>query len=164
MKNLNFLLIIFSVAGLISCDRKEKEKISFGELSRLEGNWVMEGAENPESNFMLESWTMVNDTLFTGIAYEVVNSDSTLAETIRLVIREGQIYYIPSVTDQNKGEPVPFKLTKSDSAHFVFENPDHDFPNTISYEFLGKDSLIASIAGRIKGEPRSMEFYYERKP
>ena len=129
MQKLALLILTGSLGLIYSC--KRKETVTFGTLSKLEGKWVMEGGDNPESNFLLESWTKVNDTLFTGTAYEVVNNDSTLAETIRLVIREDKIYYIPSVTSQNDGQAVPFQLTKSENNKFVFENKEHDFPNTI---------------------------------
>ena len=161
MQKVALFLLTGSFIIIYSCSRKET--VSFGALSKLEGKWIMEGGENPESNFLLESWTKVNDTLFTGTAYEVVNNDSSLAETIRLVIREDKIYYIPSVTNQNDGQPVPFLLTKSENNKFVFENKEHDFPNTIVYEFNGENELEASVAGTIRGELRSMEFSYKRK-
>ena len=160
MKKYLFLFAV-SAALMVSCSRKEE--ITFGNLQKLQGSWVMEGGDNPESNFLLESWSHVNDTLMTATAYEVVDGDSSLAESIRLVIRDGKIYYIPSVTDQNNGQPIPFVLTSSNNNRYVFENKEHDFPNTIVYELKGETELEASVAGTIRGELRSMEFSYKRK-
>lgn len=150
------------VIALTSCTPTEKEN-PFGDLSRIEGDWKMSGSDDPENDFLLESWRKVNDTLYIGKSYEVIKNDSTLTETIQLVATAGEIFYIPTVTNQNDGQPVSFKLIKKEGNTFIFDNPEHDFPTTISYELKSDHEMNASIAGTIKGEPRSMEFYYKKE-
>ena len=43
---------------------------------------------------------------------------------------------------------------------FVFENPEHDFPTAITYNFLGGDKLKASISGVVNEQVRSLDFDY----
>ncbi|MBK9423718.1 MAG: hypothetical protein IPN54_06270 [Bacteroidetes bacterium] len=64
------------------------------------------------------------------------------------------IYYIPTVTNQNDGVPIPFKLITSEAGVFVFENPTHDFPTKITYKTDQKNKLSASISGKINGEEK----------
>jgi hypothetical protein len=40
----------------------------------------------------------------------------------------------------------------------VFENPNHDFPNTIIYNKVEKDSLVAEISGMKEGVLKSELF------
>lgn len=160
MKFSKSVLLFCGIVAVVSCNRAKP--VAFGKLSQLEGTWVMEGSEKPDSNYQMEKWTSVNDTLMSGKAYEMVNGDSSLSESIQLVIRDGAIYYIPSVINQNDGQPVPFKMISNENGKFIFENREHDFPSTIMYEIQSDSVLNASIAGKIKGTERSMEFYYKR--
>ena len=148
------VLIIFLITGVMACKTADDP---FKELSQLEGNWVMrfEGG-----SAVVETWKKINDTLYTGKSFEVTEGDSMLTENLQLVRRNGEIYYIPTVENQNDRQPVAFKLTRHEGNIFTFENPQHDFPTTITYEFKGADSINATISGTIKGELRSMEFEY----
>jgi hypothetical protein len=44
----------------------------------------------------------------------------------------------------------------------VFENPQHDFPQRISYTLKGDGKLTAAIAGSKNGKTRRVEFNYQR--
>jgi hypothetical protein len=152
----SIILTVVLTIGIIACKTSVDP---FGDLVKLEGHWEMK-FESGEST--VEIWEKVNDTLFTGRSYEVAGGDSTLTERLQLVNRNGEILYIPTVTDQNEGKPVIFKLTKSEGSSFTFENPEHDFPNTIKYVFHGNDSLTATISGPFKEVVRELEFDYIR--
>src|SRR4030095_12760319 len=158
----NSILFFGFILALTSCKSPVKEN-PLGELSGIAGDWKMSGSEDPDHDFLLESWTKVNDTLYAGKSYEVIKGDSTLTETIQLVATNGEIFYISTVSNQNNQQPVPFKLIKKEGNTFIFENPEHDFPTTISYELKNDQEMNASIAGTIKGELRSMEFYYKKE-
>ena len=151
------LLTIVLAIGIVACKTSVDP---FGDLKNLKGSWEMkfEGGAS-----VIETWEQVNDTLYRGMSYEVTNGDSTLTERLQLVSRNDEIFYIPSVIDQNEGNPVEFKLTKREGGSFTFENPQHDFPNTIKYVFHGNDSLTASISGPFNGEVRELDFEYVRK-
>ncbi len=111
---------------------------------------------------VMERWKVVNDTLMEGISYEINGTDSVVSETVQLILRENEIYYIPTTAGQNDGNPIPFKLIKREGEVYSFENPSHDFPTIITYNFIDKSTLKASISGTIRGEVRSMDFDYVR--
>ena len=72
--------------------------------------------------------------------------------------RNGEVYYVPTVKTQNAGKAVEFKMTYSTDKEWVFENPQHDFPQKITYTMITGDSLVAEISGTIEGQLRSEKF------
>jgi hypothetical protein len=58
---------------------------------------------------------------------------------------------------ENK-EPVYFKLTTITDHSFTCENPQHDFPKTISYI---KDGI--KLKATISGNGKSIEYLFDRK-
>jgi len=153
MKQSSNLLLILLLVVLSSCKSKNE---TFESLSRLEGQWSMKFDQSE----VMEQWRLVNDTLMEGKSYEITGTDSVVSETVHLVLRGSEIFYIPTTAGQNDGNPVPFKLAKHEGDVFSFENPEHDFPTVITYNFINKSTLKASISGTIRGEVRSMDFDY----
>lgn len=84
--------------------------------------------------------------------------DTVVFETIRLIEEGGKLYYIPTVKNQNSGQPVRFAQKEISSSLLVFENQAHDFPQIISYRKVGADSLVAEISGKINGNDRKQTF------
>ncbi len=109
-----------------------------------------------------ESWSKVSDTELAGRSYLIKGKDTIILETIRLVRERHQIFYVPTVTQQNKGLPVKFALKKMTGDYMEFENPEHDFPQLITYRKIGPDSLIAEISGTLNGQKHTREFGMKR--
>ena len=67
---------------------------------------------------------------------------------------------MPRAFNQNAGKPVEFKMSAATPDSFVFENPAHDFPKKIIYQFVrGKNQILASI----EGNGKRMEWLYSKK-
>ena len=160
MKNI-FLLALVS---LFSCTNPNSESslqddkvTSFRELEKT--SWLIgEWASHSDGARISEVWKKVSDSVYQGKSYFIRGSDTVSSESISLIQRENTLYYIPVVKNQNEGQAVSFKLSVLDSTKFVFENPDHDFPQKIMYQQLSHDSLMAEISGTVKGEHRSERF------
>jgi hypothetical protein len=61
------------------------------------------------------------------------------------------------------GQPSAVFLSRTITDSMVlFENPEHDFPQTIGYQRKDSESLLAWIEGTDKGKPRRVEFAYRR--
>lgn len=88
--------------------------------------------------------------------------DTVVFEKIQLVSREGNLFYIPTVRDQNNGQPITFALRTLSPEMIVFENPEHDFPQVISYTKMSSDSLVARISGMRNGQHREQRFGMRR--
>ncbi|MEZ2334851.1 DUF6265 family protein [Mucilaginibacter sp. RCC_168] len=120
----------------------------------LLGDWQNKTAKGIST----ESWKKLNDSTFLGKSYVLRGADTVSAEHIRLEERHGNLLYTPTVKNQNEGKPVIFTMTTASAEGFVFENPEHDFPQKISYNLIGKDSLMAEISGTYKGKQRAIKF------
>lgn len=154
MKQQSSFVLVISFFALLTCCTSKNE--NFESLSKLEGQWSMKFDQSE----VMERWKIVNDTLMEGISYEINGADSVVSETVQLILRGSDIFYIPTTAGQNDGNPIPFKLTKREGDVYSFENPTHDFPTIITYNFIDKSTLKASISGTIRGEVRSMDFDY----
>jgi hypothetical protein len=155
-------LLIFSS---IQCNR-EKAKVSYESLPiRMQQiSWIIGEWHQPDSNgFYYEVWDIVDDHSFKGYGYMVLKNDTIFSERLEIKESGGEIYYIPTLTDQNSGQPVMFRLTKLNDSLMIFENPDHDFPQRIVYTHFSEDSLHAWIEGMDKGKERREDFRLVRK-
>jgi len=109
-----------------------------------------------------ELWTVADDSTYHGRNYYLKGTDTVVLETIRLEAREGKLFYIPTVQGQNNDQPVTFTGTSLTDSVLVFENPDHDFPQVITYTRLAMDSLVAEISGTVGQQRKAMQFRMRR--
>src|SRR5688572_19272400 len=76
----------------------------------LNGTWEM---PNPNGSYRLETWEEKDRTTMTGKGMKLVGIDTTLLESIQLYADRKDIWYVPTVADQNDGAPVAFKMVSS---------------------------------------------------
>ena len=109
------------------------------QLYPLEGTWQ----RTTKDGFAYESWEIKKPNLMLGKGYTGSGNETILLENLRLFIENGKIIYEATVPDQNGGKPVRFPMVEADRSNkeFIFENPAHDFPQRIVYQFIGVDSL-----------------------
>ena len=150
MKNIGILSAILTFT-FISCHFAGKQKNAIpgnenvqpiGKVIWLVGNWQKQS----EKGILTEAWRKLDDSTLVGRSYLISEADTLLLESIRLEQRTGKLYYIPTVSDQNEGQPVVFAQTNLTDSTVIFENPKHDFPQKITYSLLVNDSLPAEIA------------------
>lgn len=116
-------------------------------IDKLEGTWQVKGKNQ------FESWKKVAEYEMEGEGYEQKGQKhKTVRETLLISGHpKGAIYFEATVPDQNEGKTIPFVLTKSDRRNLVFENPKHDFPQKIHYQFKGKKRLKVLVSAGEKG-------------
>ena len=152
---------------LISCKNNQEanSEIITKPANQLEAaNWLIGKWGNSENGIdATEIWARENDSVYTGISYSIRDKKDTVSlERIRLEKQNDKLVYVPVVKEQNAGEVVKFTLTSSVGQQLIFENPEHDFPQKVSYKLITKDSLIAEISGIYKGKERSEKFPMHR--
>lgn len=127
------------------------------QISKAE--WLAGTWENKTSRgITYETWKKVNAQELRGASYSLKGTDTLFHETVRLLQKDDQLYYIPTVNGQNNGQPVRFALKEATDERLVFENPQHDFPQVVSYSRIGADSLVAKISGTRNGRFREAAF------
>ncbi|SDI94298.1 DUF6265 family protein [Chryseobacterium jejuense] len=128
------------------------------EIHKLEwllGTWE---TKTPKGS-LYETWIKKNDTEFHGESYYLKNKDTIHFESVRLVEKDKKLHYIVSVKGQHDEQPVDFISTpNSTSTSLVFENRQNDFPQTITYKKIRKDSLFAEISGLMNGKMARQAF------
>ncbi|MGB4774266.1 MAG: DUF6265 family protein [Daejeonella sp.] len=158
------LYIFALIISLFSCHNTGKNNNSsistipgLNKIQQLE--WLIGNWKNSTVNGQLyEIWTKRNDTLYSGHSFMITKGDTAFSERITLQLKEGNLFYIPIVSDQNKGKAVSFKLISDTKGEFVFENKEHDFPQRIIYKNPVPDSLFARIEGNVDGKFKKDEF------
>jgi sarcosine oxidase delta subunit len=161
MKKINFIIILFATTNLIvSCQSSSNQNSEKNNSKIIEkANWLIGVWENksPEG-IATEIWVKQNDTAYYGTSYFVIGKDTVSSETISLTQVGKDLFYIPTVKNQNNGKAVKFTLTTLSDNQLVFENPKHDFPQKISYKKISNDSLVAEISGILNGKQNSQLF------
>jgi Domain of unknown function (DUF6265) len=122
-------------------------------------NWLIGTWKNETSRGTLyETWTPINAVELQGKSYMIKDTDTLVFETIKLVAEKENLFYIPTVDNQNGQKPVRFTMTSLTDSMMVFENPKHDFPQVISYKRIAADSLVAEISAVKRGNVRKQTF------
>lgn len=129
----------------------EETQVAF---SKLIGTWQNFSNENQ----FIESWKMINDTLYKGESYILKSNDTIFHEFMNIEKTNNEWYYKVKVNGQNHNEAVVFKLASSSHNQWVFYNPQHDFPNKITYLRITEDSIVASISGILNGQEKVEQF------
>ncbi len=162
---LKIFLFFFLVSIVVSCNFLTNSSAKINSSSLLEEvSWIIGNWENniPEGK-TIESWQKLNDSVLIGKSIFIKEKDSLLLENILIVQRQEGLYYIPTVINQNEGNSVEFKLSYKSGRMLVFENPQHDFPQKISYSKISNDSILAEISGISNGKEKSVKFPMTRK-
>ncbi len=151
--------LLLAATGLIAFGSWTPQRtVDIKKAMWLTGTW-----ENKTSRGSIyETWIKVTDTELSGKSYILKEKGTVVFENIRLVQEQDVLYYIPTVKDQNKGLPVRFAAKTISETQLAFENPEHDFPQTISYTRIGADSLVAEISGNKNGQVRRQAFPMKR--
>jgi hypothetical protein len=154
MKLLLFAVIFQLTFPMASSQYKNNP---FEKLSWIADRWVCKDGEN----VTYENWVKSGDTLFSGESYTVRDGDTVFTEQLKIEKLGDDVFYT-AIVKHNPG-PVSFKLVELDDNKAVFENPEHDFPNRITYELRDNSVLYARVEGKNKNdEDAAIEFFYTR--
>ncbi len=130
------------------------QNANLSKVSWLLGTWEN---QTPRGR-IFEEWIPQDENNLSARSYMVQGQDTIVFETIKLMKVGDQYYYVPTVKNQNNSQPVRFTASTVSDQKMVFENPDHDFPQIISYQRIGSDSLVAEVSGSIDGRIRKQVF------
>ncbi len=151
-----FFISITALLILCACTISQHNDIKKTEW--LIGTW-----ENKTTKGSIyETWNKKNDHEFSGKSYIIQEKDTIVFENIQIVQDKKELFYIPTVKNQNGGLPIRFSAKMISDNKLVFENPAHDFPQVISYTKTGENMLIAEISGTKNGQKRNQIFPMKR--
>ena len=151
-------IFIAIVSLIILCAWTMKQTNHIKKAEWLIGTWEN---KTPKGS-IYETWSKASDNELTGKSYIVKEQDTIVFEKIRLVQEQDGLFYIPTVKNQNDSLPVRFAAKTISETKLVFENPQHDFPQIISYTKINADSLVAEISGSKNGQELKQTFPMKR--
>lgn len=154
------ILLLAACTGNKSANNKAEGRRSLQSIKWILGNWQNVTPDGTLS----EKWKATSDTLWTGEGSVTDTSGNVVFnEQLQLILRNDTIWYVPTVGNQNNGQPVWFMQTILTDTSVVFENLQHDFPQRIAYNKTSDTTLYAYIEGLQDGKMRKEEFSYRRK-
>ncbi len=128
-------------------------------LAWLEGCWA--GTVNQRD--FREQWGPLRGGMLVGAGSTVYQGKTQSYEYLRIESRPEGVFYVALPSGQRE---TAFKLTAIDKddkdSIFVFANPEHDFPQRISYRRGTEGWLYATTEGKIKGEDKQVIFPMRR--
>ncbi len=131
-------------------------KAAIGELQWLAGAWT---GRRSSGSSIEERWGPPLGGAMFGVSRTVNTSGKLVAfEYLRVVERDGGLVYI---AQPGGAAPTEFVLTELGPTRAVFDNPRHDYPKRIVYEFSPETGLIATVGFTKGGTPRRFEFQRE---
>lgn len=127
---------------------------NFNKLKWIEGTWIRTNNKAGQSG--QERWLKSSPSELKGYSFTMKGSDTLFVERITIRIVDNNLYYVADVPENNK--PILFKLTDVTDTGFICENPEHDFPKKITYEY--KDNILKAS---ISGSGKVIDYYFKHQ-
>jgi hypothetical protein len=124
-------------------------------LAWVSGSWTMtRGASVIE-----EHWTKPAGGSLIGMSRTLKGDRTAFFEFLRIETRPDGIFYVA----QPRGRPpVDFKLVEQKEGFVAFANPQHDFPQRVTYTRVTDDHMVAEVSGPQGGKTVAERFEYRR--
>lgn len=149
------ILAVLAAAAAMSASAQTARVDQFAWLA---GCW---GFDTPTGRYE-EVWTQPTGNNITGISRRVEDGFTKEYEYMRIVTSGGGGFDF--IAQPQGGAPTAFALLSLQGTKVIFENPMHDFPKKIIYEFVPPHALNARIEGLSGGRPMGMNYPMKRKP
>ncbi len=94
-----------------------------------------------------------------GMSRTVARARTVASEALQLREENGAVFYIAKPSSQPEAR---FKLEEGRDGYARFENPEHDFPQIVTYSLAPDGLLTAQISGTMNGQPRAIDFPMRR--
>jgi hypothetical protein len=108
----------------------------------------------------MEHWLPPAGGTMLGVSRTVKQGKTVEFEFMQLKqLPEGTLAFVPQPAGR---PPTVFRLLRLGESQAVFENPEHDFPQRITYSRPEESRLVASIEGTRNGVTRKVEFAFSR--
>ncbi len=132
---------------------------AINKLAWLAGHWHLEKS----GRVVDEQWMAPAAGVMLGMARTVVKGKVVEHEFIQ--IREGpggDLFYVAQRSGQKEAA---FQIKSLTDTEVVFDNPQQDFPQRITYTLKADGSLLAALEGPDPaGQGKRIEFSYQRMP
>jgi hypothetical protein len=112
-----------------------------------------------KDQFSEEIWTVASDGKLNGIGCFVKKGDTLFKESMTIFVQEDKWFYRAEPQGQTA---TLFSLDEHSTTHWVFINPDHDYPQRIEYTLVDDEHLKATVS--LMNGKRASTWDYVRQP
>ena len=128
------------------------------QLAWVSGCWAAQNAEEGS----IEYWSSPAGGMMLGASKTVKGGKTVAYEFIQIrVLDNGRLAYVAKPSGQTEAT---FPLVSLTTNEFAFENPEHDFPQRISYRLVKPGELLARIEGTRNGKARAIDYPMKKVP
>lgn len=146
------------IAALLASTAVHADAVRVDQFKWLAGCW---GFDIDNGRYE-EIWSAPTGNNIVGFSRRIEDGFTREFEFMRIVTSGGGGFdYIAMPQGENETR---FNSISAEGTRAVFENPDHDFPSRISYEFVPPDALNARIEGKSNGQALRLSFPMKRRP
>ena len=154
--------LVGSVLALASCRSGgssadaalEPGDVDLNQFDWLTGHWVSKTGGVVRE----EHWVHPSGGIMLGLSREVQDGRAIFFEFLRIERRRDGLYYVA----QPRGEePTAFRLAGTSLRRASFTNPEHDFPQRITYWREGSQ-LSVRVEGEREGRPVGVQVDWEK--
>jgi hypothetical protein len=138
---------------------RAQEADALDALSWLAGDWERATSQG----LSVERWRLRPDGSLEGesVIFSMNGVQEVHVEAMLLVRMGADIFYI--ARPRQNEYPTGFRLVASGDGEYIFENPNHDFPQRIVYRRDGEDAFTATISAVTGDGPQQVEFHFRRQ-
>jgi hypothetical protein len=127
------------------------------DVAWLAGCWAAVGAEAGSG----EQWMAPAGGTMFGVGRTVRQQRTVSYEFMQIrADAQGRLHFVARPSGQPEASFAAKGVTASE---VVFENPAHDFPQSVIYRHTGPDSALGRIEGLLNGQPRAIDFPLRRE-
>jgi hypothetical protein len=156
------VVYVLSIAMLVSFPGVGRAQVADDEPSSVAPPWLAGCWEMRAGELVIEEhWMSVRGGTMLGMNRAVRGGE--LAGYELLILRDEGSSWVYEAHPSGQS-PASFRSAAITDTSIAFSNPDHDFPQTITYSRISADSLVARTAGESGGKVREMQFRYRRVP
>jgi hypothetical protein len=132
-------------------------KAAVKDLAWLSGCWQN---SDKSADVTLEQWLSPAGGVMFGIGRTIKNDKLAEYEYTRIWQDDkGDLYFAAKLPKQDEAA---FKLISAAGGEFIFENPEHDFPQRVIYKNTGKDTMAGRIEGKNNGKEMAFDYPMKR--
>ncbi len=150
-------MMLIALTGALMALPAQADPVRVNQFSWLSGCWAF-ATENGRYE---EVWTTPSGNSILGVSRRLENGFTREYEYMRIVTSGGGGFdFIAKTKDSDE---VSFNAASFSDKKVVFENPDNDFPQKITYELVAPDQVHARIEGPSKGHTMTLNFPLKRE-
>jgi len=154
MIRISFILAALCLFTLSAVAQESSAKPELAGLGWMSGCWKQ---DRGEGRYVYEQWSKPEGVM---VGLGRVHRDGKIVdhEFLRIVQQADGIFYIAIPARQKE---TAFRLTSLKEGTAVFENPEHDFPQKITYTRT-EDGITAIVEGTENGKTRGFQSVFKR--